>query len=75
MHKSASDNFSKLDANNPFLNSHNPEVYSEPFQTFKIKFFVKLVTVFKSMIIRAKNSVLDALQGPKYAPVSHSMFS
>ena len=73
MDKFASDNFSKFDADNPFLNSYNPEVYSGPFQMFKMKFFVKLVNVFKSMTIFTKTSVLDALQCPKYTSVSHTM--
>ena len=40
---------------------------------FKMKFFVKLVNVFKSMTIFTKTSVLDALQCPKYTSVFHTM--
>ena len=44
-------------------NLSNPEVYSEPFQTSKIEYFVKIIIFF------LKHSILDPWQNSEYASV------
>ena len=49
-----------------------PDAYSEPSRTSKMKLFPKILNGLKQLIIFAKSSILDIRLGSKYTPGNHT---